>query len=800
MSLILMCGLLCFQIFWPVVNPKATPPVPEVPAIVLALFATIRASRMGRPDRSTLRGKLFATGSWLIGASALPSLALALALGFAARGLSADLWVSGCIVAQFTALALMKRGPLTPAGRPGLFKGRVFTTDQPDYGHFAALRSDYWRNTTAEALMIGRMTYGYVFSQKALRDSTAEQLSPRLQPILLWDKDQARNASSSVLALLRTGTLRQALTFVVFRREPGDKRPVDREDIDNYAATYERKELELNPGWPTAADCATSAIDVFVGVYCDEILTIAKHPALLILEAARNKLAVLDVQLPVPPPTTRYSDRRWARVRVALRGAGDIQRLTGFLIDIGDKISGARDAGHVVAVRTAPSAPLRVIVEPETSGSYQGSEAVTDRPVLTTDLDIVNGYTIHDESPAARTWRMLVICGPARSNIEIDILSHLAAVRTRFQLAGLTYALLHGTAVMVLLVHEPRPDQRDVRMERVAEPDQDYATTLERALRQEPGCEKLRVPVCNQLSRDDLEVVADHPFPMLRVRFRCQDRPGAILNVLESIINALGEELPAIQAKGLSISYARVQVLTGQVARGRLTIPLQVPPHQMQDWDTARMGEMAQKIETMAVRNAAEGPVIAIDRIELTGSLPVPASERPTLSPGSQQESQVRPPGVTTRIKAGHPLRRLAICLVLIAAAVVLSVRFIPNARPLTLWEIITFDGISALGTALVGVTGLIQVLALRKSAKEGAGSQERDESHNASSSPSNSRPAKPASVHRAARRTSPVNEMTKIVALFEKGRIDQQEFERLKSWLLSDIDPDSSAGQESGD
>ena len=88
-----------------------------------------------------------------------------------------------------------------------------------------------------------------------------------LRPILLWDKDQPPSASSNVLALLRTGTLRQAVTFVVFR----DKLPADekRADAGNYAERFERWELDLDPGRLTPADSVASTVDVFVGVYRD---------------------------------------------------------------------------------------------------------------------------------------------------------------------------------------------------------------------------------------------------------------------------------------------------------------------------------------------------------------------------------------------------------------------------------------------------------------------------------------------------------------------------------------------------
>ena len=215
------------------------------------------------------------------------------------------------------------------------------------------------------------------------------------------------------------------------------------------------------------------------------------------------------------------------RVRVALRDADDIQRLADFLTDICGKVAGALDASHIVAVRTVLEAP-GVIYGPGTFGSDHGSEAAPEIPVLTTDLDIVNGYTIEGESPATRTWRILAICGDARSNIESDIVHHLAAVRGHFLLAGLPYALLHGTAVMVLVVHEPAVDQRGARAGQAARPDQDLAAALEADLREEPVCAKLRVLLCKPLTRGDLEPAADHSYPMLRVSFSWQDRPGAI--------------------------------------------------------------------------------------------------------------------------------------------------------------------------------------------------------------------------------------------------------------------------------
>ncbi len=117
MSLVLMVGVLFFLVGWRLVNPGASRS-PEVLAIVLTLFATIQASRIERPDRSTLRGELSAIGSWLIAVSMLPPLMLAVAFAFNPTAWVAAIWAAAGIVLQRTLRFFMKHGPLTPAGWP----------------------------------------------------------------------------------------------------------------------------------------------------------------------------------------------------------------------------------------------------------------------------------------------------------------------------------------------------------------------------------------------------------------------------------------------------------------------------------------------------------------------------------------------------------------------------------------------------------------------------------------------------------------------------------------------------------
>ena len=167
MSLVLMLGVLCFLLGWRVINPKLAP-VPEVLAIVLPC-----SPRLGRPDRAPgpvdvarpvvrhrkLADRRLRTSRDNSGGRAC----------FQLGGRTAARWAGACIVAQVFLLFLMRRGPLTPAGWPRIGKRRILDTEALNYSHFETLRSDYWRNTTAEALMIGRMAYGYVIWKKLTR-------------------------------------------------------------------------------------------------------------------------------------------------------------------------------------------------------------------------------------------------------------------------------------------------------------------------------------------------------------------------------------------------------------------------------------------------------------------------------------------------------------------------------------------------------------------------------------------------------------------------------------------------------
>jgi hypothetical protein len=205
---------------------------------------------------------------------------------------------------------------------------------------------------------------------------------------------------------------------------------------------------------------------------------------------------------------------------------------------------------------------------------------------------VVNTAAHEDEDLQTFAWRTLTICADARSNIESDIIQGLAAVRPELQLAGLTYALLHGTAVIVMLTREQRGDSAV------------HKASLEAELQEVPALSrlKLRVLVNKELSNSALEPVGK--YPLLRVHFRWRDTPGGLLSVLEALGKALSDQRPSITPGDWSISYARTQAAVGRPALARLTIRLHIEPHKLESWDSE---EIERKVRTLA---GLQAPVV----------------------------------------------------------------------------------------------------------------------------------------------------------------------------------------------
>ena len=98
---------------------------------------------------------------------------------------------------------------------------------------------------------------------------------------------------ANVLALQRSSTGRQSLTYAVFRDEPkADWTPA------------EVIKVNLDPGRLAPVEDITGVIGVFAGLDRGHGLApIRDHPVTAILRAAaQHRLTVLEVQLPLPAP------------------------------------------------------------------------------------------------------------------------------------------------------------------------------------------------------------------------------------------------------------------------------------------------------------------------------------------------------------------------------------------------------------------------------------------------------------------------------------------------------------------
>jgi hypothetical protein len=608
MSLLLMTVVL---IFFPVAHfmgYDTRHPAAEVLAIVLTLFSAHQATRIERPDRSTLRGLLSARGNWLIVASIMPTVILAVVLAFSPSWGWAVLWAGFCISLQLLLqCAMWRRVALVLGSR--FAQPWEFQTKAPDYRHSDTLRSDWWRSTTADALMIGRQAHAYVVWQEG-PSATLTELLTRAQRLTKL------GSTANVLALLRSGTTNQTVTFVVFRGQPPD----------DWAAPAHQAELDLDPDRLAPLEHLASTVDVFLGIPRDcGLQKLTDHPLATILRAAKtHRLIVLEVQLPIPAPVAVSADCLWALVRVALRDT-DTSRLAPFLDNIHADTARGKDGQNTqwVAARVVRSDGPRLI-----RGSAEPKWE--SRTVRAADIDVLPPAATAGESPSARTWRVLAICADARNGVEYDIVQKLGEERPQLQLAGLTYGLLHGTAVALLLGHEKQGN---------LVPNGDLG--LEKDLTKDGSLAKLCVLVNVWRSRRELGHVEQHP--LLQVHLRAQDRPGALLDVLGSLANALRAKLPDGKWR---VWHAQIRV-TGQAAFTSLTIRVYTAARTVERWQEQNtFDEIERTVRRLAVRDAAaarsggnppdddldspEDPVISVDVIRAPAKLPEGASQTAT--------------------------------------------------------------------------------------------------------------------------------------------------------------------------
>ncbi len=516
----------------------------EVLALALTLFSAIQLARIERNDRSTMRGVLVPEGSKLIVAAILPTVVLAVAFAFSRSFLWAESWTAGCIISQLfqqwltyhRQRKLLDRGkpadelaPDPQPDDPGPEPDLLFYTDAPDYTHDLVLHSNWWRTTTAEALMMGRAAHGYVIWQHD---------DQRALDTLLTSARPVSKRAANVLALQRSGTFGQVLNFAVFRDEPCAQSGWSDEAVP----------IDLSPIMLTVGVDAT--FEVLLGLPSHFYAKVREHPVTSVLEfATKHGLATCETRLPVPAPDASYADLGWGRVELSARSE-DLDHIPQFLADL----LTLKDTA-IIGVRTRRDGIPRIL-NPRPHPEASKAAPVVDRTRLAqaNDLDIVTRSEVAAENQDDENWRVMAICADWRIGIEGRTLTWLDREQA---LIGITSTVLYGQSVLLLLCHARTGRTPD------DEPGDDQA------LREFISFDRWQ-------SRAELGIAPPHP--LLRVSLRTPDRPGATIGALDSLREAIQHEYPTALVNGdISVWYARAEVKDGNTAHVQFTVVLPMP-------------------------------------------------------------------------------------------------------------------------------------------------------------------------------------------------------------------------------
>jgi hypothetical protein len=699
----LMSALLMFVVFAFFVLESRHPkllggsPSTEVLASALTLFSVIQAGRVEPPDTSTLRGMLSAMGNWLIIASILPTVLLAVALAFGLRGSLALGVTLGAIGLQGLLQLVMWVGPLSSASSPRhVTKRRLETRPRCVYKHNGVLQEAWWRSTTAEALMIGRRAHAYVVSDGDGRHllellGEARQADPRstaempghagrlfasfsvatiadpagpgtyvaevdaeaVEPAMVTDLPPVatdrhwpdNEKPSNILALMRSATAKQALTFVVFREEPSS----------DWVEAMQAKRVQLDPDRLAPLETSPDVIEIFLAMPADaDPPPIEHHPLTAVLAKAKNHhLIVLEAQLPVPAEDP-YPNRRWARVRIALRDE-EIAILPCFLKSIGD----LRDLPPYceVLVRTSPERPLRRIsgtapddAEMVWQANLEGQGTDQIPLVSASAMDVVGARTrASADSEEQDAWRFLAVSAYASNGIDHALLTGLSEKAPKLRMARLTYAILFGTSAMFLLGYQCATEQRkrlvdDAHDDEASEDEADEDEASEDEADEDEASEDdahgfgaactragastdagARVLVDDWYTASELGKAA--PEPILRMHLTTQDRPGILLDILLSLRNTLRDSLRSQRAdpsrsnadqSSYTVWHALAKVTAGHSGEAQMTMRLPVSMEKASRWDReAKLEEIEQ-----STRRAAASAATSRREASLSGDVP----------------------------------------------------------------------------------------------------------------------------------------------------------------------------------
>lgn len=608
MSAILMLIVLCFLAVR--LNSRGTPaPSADALASALTLFAVIPFSRIEIPDRSTLRGSLSFAGTSLVVASLMPPVLLAILIAFDSVGRAPVIASAILLAGQAFFVGVLWRGPIAPTSGATSRPPRILSTPAGHgYQRAGVLRTGWWRSTTANALVTGREAHAYVvWEHQGSPRSHAPVPQPSLHRLLgnaARTRAQVQIAALSarikterngqgkasektedvtggaalsesplaqwppnLLALLRSGTAREALTFLVFRDQPENWPPED------------GVEINIDPDMLAPVNQAMEQLDIWIGTARDlEFGEIKGHPVVTALGCVHDyRLLLEDTRIPAPPPAAD-SGTVWARIRVSIPDE-EIVGLGPFLSELRTRLTQDPSVLRLL-VRTTPQGSTH-----EIPVSSVGVREVShnDELVLADSLDVVSM-----SNRSGRHWRVLAICAEARTGIEHAILESMAKAAPKLRLAALSHAVLHGTAVLLILGHQI---------------DRDDASPLAAELADHLSGARVQVAVDEWQTSAQLGKSAAEP--LLRVRARSQDRPGMLLDVLNALRPTLRAVLPEQRDPYGAVLDAQLTVAAGRATTARLIIRLQVAEDIVEGWDNTQYGEIERDARSGALAEAS---------------------------------------------------------------------------------------------------------------------------------------------------------------------------------------------------
>jgi hypothetical protein len=568
----------------------------QVLSALLAIFPTIQAARVTRPDPGLLNGLLQVPHFWLGLWTAVPGVVLAATLAFTEGGMGA-VWAGVfCVLLQFAVQVRIWRHQYPPWYRwdPGI---HLFTEHAPDHVGLNAVHTAWCRSLTNEALLLGRTAFPYVVVDDEHSDGLLALLSeaqggrPRLSPSVArldlqthrgYRRDvpePATDATPSVnlLALFMASTTQQSAMFLVFRDEPPGL-----EQSGGPDGTRIVQRVPLTRGRLVPLEPPNWVLDVMVGIErrAAEILTVGTNPLSAVSDATRRAgFSILNVRLPAPPPPQDTEDRVWLRLRIGVphRPGESLDRLAAFLQVVGAL---KEQDGVIVHLREVPQMPTLDATQTAPEDSFDelpgkpGLLAATSRLVTDNQVDIVSNGSRGAE------WRLLPVCAPARVGLMSRLFSALEEHDPELVIAAAVSGVFNGISVIFLLCRAPADATGSARA--MAGHVAEMLEASDHAI----------VPTTK--ARRDVRIASPHrPRALLKVQLRTPDRPGAVQHLLIELRARLCEAVADSNLEPLDVLYALTPVVDGHALSGRLLLGLPNHPSGAEkEWENLQWQEI----------------------------------------------------------------------------------------------------------------------------------------------------------------------------------------------------------------